>query len=405
MQTPENELHLLQSEAQRIRDAGALGRSQNIHSLFDLFVSAALEQRQLREFDVACEVFGKDSRFDPVVDASVRVHVHRLRRKLEEYYASQPGVEPRLHMPKGIYRLTLATQADSERHTANLIDGEAGQPAPTARPPASTVKRPLRWAVMATGWLAALTFCALLVFERRSQSTETGRLEELNRAALWREFAQASDVKMLLLESSTHGPADDALSGLGALAAEPSLPIGVGPALRDLLPIVHHQEDKRQYAMTVPFARLRPEMIKRQSFIYVGFISGLQKNLPSVMEGSNLQIDPATGTIGHGKNGLRYQPTPRDLLERNTHQEFAYLAAIRGPSGNRIIIVTGTANAGLQEAAKLASDLPSMKRLSQQAGNATDFEALYEVRSTGDLGLGAKLIGTWPRQSPTWASD
>lgn len=210
---------------------------------------------------------------------------------------------------------------------------------------------------------------------------------------------------MLLLESSAHEQADNAKSVTGALTAEPSLPIGIGPALRDLLPIVHHQEDKRQYAMTVPVARLRPEMIKRQSFIYVGFIPGLQKNLPSAMEGSNLQIDSAAGTVVHRKNGQTYQPTPRDLRERNTHQEFAYLAAIRGPSGNRIIIVAGTANAGLQEAAKLASDLPTMKRLSQQAGQAVDFEALYEVRSTGDLGLGAKLIGVWPRSSPTWASD
>ena len=405
MQAPENELHLLQSEAQRIRDAGALGRSQNIRSLFELFVSAALEQRQLREFDVACEVFGKDSRFDPVVDASVRVHVHRLRRKLEEHYANHPGTDPRLHMPRGVYRLTLARKSDSEHHTADLIEEEAAYPESTARQPAAAVKRPLRWAVMAAGWIAALTLCLLLVVERHSRSSETGRLEELSRTALWRGFAQAPDVKMLLLESSPHGQTDSAVSGPGVPAAEPFLPIGVGPALRDLLPIVHHQEDKRQYAMTVPFARIRPEMIKRHSFVYVGFIPGLQTNLPSAMEGSNLQIDIATGTVGHRTSGQRYQPTPRDLRERNTHREFAYLAAIRGPSGNRIVIVAGSANAGLQEAAKLASDLPTMKRLSQQAGQATDFEALYEVRSTGDLGLGAKLIGAWPRASPSWASD
>src|SRR6202034_2017438 len=78
----------LQALADRIRTTGALGRSQLIQRLFDFLIECSLTGRAPKETEVAIEVFGKDVGFDVAQDAMVRVYVHKLRRKLEEYYSA-----------------------------------------------------------------------------------------------------------------------------------------------------------------------------------------------------------------------------------------------------------------------------------------------------------------------------
>lgn len=41
----------------------------------------------VKEYQIATEVFGRPSDFDPHLDATVRVRAGRLRSKLAEYYA------------------------------------------------------------------------------------------------------------------------------------------------------------------------------------------------------------------------------------------------------------------------------------------------------------------------------
>ena len=60
----------------------------------------------LKEYQIATEVFGRPSDFDPQLDSLVRVQAGRLRAKLSEYYASEGGEDPILvEMPKGMYTL------------------------------------------------------------------------------------------------------------------------------------------------------------------------------------------------------------------------------------------------------------------------------------------------------------
>jgi len=63
---------------------------------------------QLKESLLAMEVFGRDSSYDPHVDAVVRVEARRLRDKLAEYYAAA-GKESALviSVPKGSYAPTF----------------------------------------------------------------------------------------------------------------------------------------------------------------------------------------------------------------------------------------------------------------------------------------------------------
>src|SRR6185312_11834502 len=94
-------------------------------------------------------VFGRTSAFDGSQDASVRVAVHRLRRKLDDFYAGPGRDEPvRLSIPKGEYRMV------AEPRPADEIAA-----APTGAP------RPWRtYAIAAIALIALLNIAAWAVF-------------------------------------------------------------------------------------------------------------------------------------------------------------------------------------------------------------------------------------------------
>src|ERR1700722_5934080 len=98
----------LQALADRIRATGTLGRSQLIQKLFDFLIECSATGRAPKETEVSIEVFGKDTSFDVAQDAMVRVYVHKLRRKLEEYYSAAGHSDPfQLTIPKGAYRIVI----------------------------------------------------------------------------------------------------------------------------------------------------------------------------------------------------------------------------------------------------------------------------------------------------------
>src|SRR3954451_11695998 len=48
----------------------------------------------LKEYTVGMAVFGKPERYDPQVDPSARVHLGKLRQKLDEYYRTEGQSDP-----------------------------------------------------------------------------------------------------------------------------------------------------------------------------------------------------------------------------------------------------------------------------------------------------------------------
>ena len=97
--------------AAHLRARQALGRSDGLNRLFDYLVESARAGAKPKEFEVAAAVFGRDASFDGSQDASVRVAVHRLRRKLDDFYAG-PGRDEavRLAIPKGEYRMVAGAR-------------------------------------------------------------------------------------------------------------------------------------------------------------------------------------------------------------------------------------------------------------------------------------------------------
>lgn len=62
----------------------------------------------LSEYAIATDALGRNSHFDPNTDASIRVHISRLRRKLKDYYV-ETGEPELLLIPTGTHQLILQT--------------------------------------------------------------------------------------------------------------------------------------------------------------------------------------------------------------------------------------------------------------------------------------------------------
>jgi len=76
--------------------------------------AAAGQTEGLKEFTIGVEAFHKPSDYSPQEDPTVRVVASKLRRRLDEYYATEGAARPyRIEIPKGHYGLRLAPQTEA----------------------------------------------------------------------------------------------------------------------------------------------------------------------------------------------------------------------------------------------------------------------------------------------------
>lgn len=110
--------------------------------------------REIKEFSIGTEVYGKDQGFGEKRDSVVRVEVHRLRKKLLHYYETEGASHSvRILLKPGNY------QPDFERTDS----AEAAPPAEAAlvvAPPVETPPGPRTYRVQ--GWIAAAALVTLL---------------------------------------------------------------------------------------------------------------------------------------------------------------------------------------------------------------------------------------------------
>lgn len=101
----------------RIHASPRFARSPRLCQLLSHLVehSASGNPRELLEFTIGVDVFGRGESFDPKSDTIVRVTVRRLRRFLADYYAKQGRDDPVvLSIPTGHYRVDfLLRQPDA----------------------------------------------------------------------------------------------------------------------------------------------------------------------------------------------------------------------------------------------------------------------------------------------------
>ena len=363
-------------------------------------------------------MFGRTSAFDGSQDASVRVAVHRLRRKLDDFYAGPGRDEPiRLTIPKGEYRMVAEPRPEVEI---------AAAPAVAARPWRT-------YAIAAIALIALLNLAAWAAFWT-THGTERA-LARAENAAPWRQLLHAEPPTLLVLGDYYIFGEIDEPAGVDRLIRQYSinsaadlddwlmdnpkamgryrdldlyyLPVGAAFALRSVVPVISHGLSHGQTLHVIMASDLTPEMLKRNNIIYLGYLSGLGVLRDPVFAGSRFSVGETYDELQDNVSHRRFVsqgggPSQGDVNRR----DYGYVAAFKGPSGNRIVIIAGARDTGLQEAADAMANPDALKALAKSAGGGSDFEALYEAEGIGRSSLGGKLIVAAPRSAvDPWTSQ
>lgn len=96
----------VEKHVQRVAQSAQFTRAETLKRL--LLYLWVHRHEDLSEYAVATDALGRRVDFDPKTDASVRVQISRLRRKLKDYYESEGSGEAyMLHIPIGTHSLTI----------------------------------------------------------------------------------------------------------------------------------------------------------------------------------------------------------------------------------------------------------------------------------------------------------
>src|SRR5216684_309680 len=120
------------AELDNVLSSAALGRSPRLAHLLQYLCTKYFEGEadQIKEYNIAIDVLGRPESFDPSEDAIARVEVHRLRKKLREYYETEGADHPlRILIPTGRYAPVFAAADQAAEHEDAVAPSQFPVPA------------------------------------------------------------------------------------------------------------------------------------------------------------------------------------------------------------------------------------------------------------------------------------
>jgi hypothetical protein len=420
-----SDAELLRAQADRIRASGVLGRSSLMQRLFDFLLECSLANKAPKEIEVAMDAFGKGAEFDVSQDAMVRVYVHKLRRKLEEFYSGPGASEPsHLSIPKGAYRFVIETTR------ATAPDGVGGTQPAAIPPPSAAPSSPPGAPVRRRGLLVALAVSvlinvALVLTAYLSHREPQDELATVRESPIWSAilgddrpiflvvgdyyiFGETDDtmeVRRLVREFDINSRQD--LEHYLKVHPEQAeryldlelayLPTAAAYAVRDLMPVL---STANRRVRIVTMSQLNPAVLKSSHVIYVGYLSGLGRLRDLTFKSSRLSFGDSYDEVVDRKTGQHYvsQAGAPFRGERQVH-DYGYFATFAGPDGNRIVVVAGTRDVAAMHMAETVTAPRTLDTLVAAVRATPSFEALYEVYGMDRLNLDAKLLLTSPLDS------
>ena len=372
-------------EVERVRASGVLGRTGRLRELFDFLARRGHAAEPATQADIAHEVFGQlDASAD---DATARVYVHRLRKRLAEFYARAGAEAGRLVLPAGSYELVL------ERATETPTRDVA----------------PRSWLV------PALVLAALLVaFVLGRQIGAPAGAAAAN--AIWQPFLESDRPIMVAVgdyyifgEIDPFYPArgrlirDFAIDSPTDLAraqeSEPEryeraedmglnyLPFSAAYALRSIMPVLARHPKPVEI---VAASEVTSQTLRDHNVVYIGLMSGMALLEDVTFTGSDLSVGETYDELRDAASGRRY--SSGEALSRTStryYRDFGYLARFRQPGGALVAVVAGARDTGLRGLAPLAAGTLDA-RLEEVAEDGS-FEAVFEFTGQQGADLSSRL--------------
>lgn len=408
--------HALAEEGRAVRDFIKSNRSNTLLCLFDFLLQQSLEGRRPKETEIAEQVFQERPDAAGAQGSRVRVGVHRLRKKLDLYYAGKSGA--RIVIPQGEYGLFLASPDHLEGEEDNVLP-----------PSDARGRRPLLlWLcglalVLGNGILAGFYFKDRLGFG-----------EHTLRSTLWRGFDGDGATKIVVgdyfmfLSKGDNGAEEMPTQDLSIydadvfyerLSTEPgttdramdgnpyAVSVDALEAVGALWPTI-----RRYRPVPVSASEINAGMMKSSNIIYVGSLDALNPLIGApLFQTSQFRCADTCYELVDKKSGRHFLSASPYLLRDRVvpRHDYGYIASFPGPSGKRILIISGTGDAGVRQMAGLATDPRRLQQLGRRiGGNFGAFEALYQVRTMFSQNYQSALLvahpinttGIWDKTKP-----
>jgi len=380
----------------RVIETGVLGRGHVYPKLLTYLADCTIRGEVPKEFDITVDVFGKAKGDVDATDAKTRVHIYKLRARLDAYYAGAGKNESvRLEIPKGTYHLGAVTNEP------------AATPTVTRRP--SVSRYAIAGMVIALVLSVAANF-ALLV--RRAPPAES----LVEQSHVWSGLNATARPILIVVgdhfffgESGSHVRtrdieinSEDELHAAAAYASNPSLvyetlsylPKSTVFALHTLLP---HATALGKSVSIKLISELTAEDLRDYDLIYVGFVRAMATWREYFLARSNFTVEPPLFMSFSRKDGevfMRSGPVPQ------LNRDYGIVARFAGPTGNQILVLTGIGDVGVLAAVRSAGTATGIDQVetvmrSAEINTAAGFEVLVEADGHSRTDLGLRVIGAY----------
>jgi hypothetical protein len=360
----------------------------------------------------------------------VRVYAHNLRQKLEHYYATAGrGERTLLTLARGEYRVSLAANGEAG-------DGAAAAPADVPKVEAPTVSPAVgvprlerrraagRWRLAAAGLVLLAVGIALGLGVGMVGAPRPSDAQAIATAPIWSGLLD-DDLPILIVvgdyyifgELDAHGDVERLVRDFEVgssreldelMMNDPDLlrryldldltylPTGTAFALLDVLRVLYTSDKP---VRVVSMSEMSEADLKSSHVVYLGYISALDKLEDFVFASSSLAIGYTYDELRNIETGELYTSEAGMPEINRNYRDYALIATFPGPGGNQLVIVSGTRDAGLMQAAHALADpmyIASMEQSRPDTGGVRPpaFEMLYEVTGYGRTNLDARLVHT-----------
>lgn len=370
-------------------------------------------EASLKEYQIAVEVYGRQSDFDPQVDSTIRVQVGRLRMKLAEYYASEGVNDPIVvKIPKGSYHLVFEPRQGEPSQSLQAL--EPSRP-DTARTLPATAWR-IAVIALATLLIVSLVVLGSLLWNRNQSAAAV--VADPARAStplaeFWRPFTVGTDQPWVIFSNA-------------AFVGRPETGMRYYDARQDSKTSVYDHytgvgEVLAVHSLDEVFASLgRKIRVKRGSLFSLDdanntnliFVGSPSENLSLLDIPGTQEFLFQRVTSGNRKGDLAIvsrHPKPGEastyLASPSTSpmtEDYAVVGLVPGVSPGRLVmILAGTTTFGTQGAVEFVCRPDSVQKLMQEMpGSANEmkpFEALVHVKIARGVPLETELVTVRPR--------
>ena len=397
-------------QVDKLLSSHALHGSESLCKLLRYLADHALDHpgASPKEYQIATEVFGRPSNFDPHLDSTVRVQAGRLRGKLAEYYATEGAEDAILvDFPRGTYALAFHERpAGAGRNHGNGLHESASDVGRSSRK-----------------WLAAVILLSVMLSAVVAVAMDRLLNRRTAEARLDTEGTEAPTVLRVFWKGFLTAPQEPwVIFSNAAFVGRPDSGMRYFKSSRDgQAHILDHYtgvgEVLAVHALDNVFMKLhQPIRVKRGSLFSLDdaknndliFIGSPSENLtlleiPSTKEFVFRQI--ASGPRAGNVEIVNVHPgadEPKSFLATPSDEaladDYSVVALVKGLNPSRSeLILAGTTTIGTQAAVEYVCQPDNLQQLLlrlsvSNSGELKPFEAVIHVKVTRGVPVGSELV-------------